>query len=181
LTAPVDQINMSLMTLSTRYAALLGAAFLFGCSAAGDKEPQPLRLQANEDRPGVVEAAAARWTTATGVPVEVAGGGVPVVFLQQVFDLDRELCGGLVHKMSGRLVRIEIATEPSGYCSGGSLMHELGHALLMHRGHTAHEHVEAAGHLLSAPSNPTTWIDEMSLEFVCTRIACGLFNPETGE
>jgi hypothetical protein len=163
----------------------LVAALVVGCSAAGEPaefDVGPLRLTPQKGHEYTVVAAAARWEGALGLPVQVVPeGGVPVLFVPQVFVMGVEACGGLTHTMSGRLVRIEIATDPSGYCSGGALLHELGHAIVRHYGDDnsmAPDHLELDGHLMSSPSNATTWIDEMSLELVCESVPCALFNPE---
>jgi hypothetical protein len=136
------------------------------------------------------EAAAARWSAATGCSVHVEAGGLPVraqgfIFaeelpsgLTRLHDTDpqlryRELCGATLWRDDGATaVGILIATNDLCDSEEGAA-HELGHLMAAKRGHSERG-------LMAGVNEPerTGAIDSASLEWVCEHFPCAAFNPE---
>jgi hypothetical protein len=136
------------------------------------------------------EAAAARWSAATGCDIRVGAGGVPVLAQARVFvvpdaegarvaDTDpdgtaTEACGAAAgHRRQLDGWTVYVATSPRVFCptAHGALPHELGHVLAASGGHA-----ESGLMRNSATVDP---IDEASLAFVCGAFPCATFAPET--
>lgn len=113
-----------------------------------------------------VEAAAERWSTATGCTLEVSDAGFPVVVVASVVRPDGSQSPGMT---TPERVEINVRILRNGQLDD-TLMHELGHAL-------GGNHTESMG-VLSRHKGHTDVIDAEALETVCSRLPCPAFNPE---
>lgn len=138
------------------------------------------------------EAAAARWSAATGCDVRVEAGGVPIVQQPYVLIQDepdgsktvhaeqstdgtrRHVCGATLFE-AGALVAIYLATEnhPCNVKGQGTriLPHEMGHALGGY-GHTD------GGMMHHDSPVPRPRINGADLALVCSRLRCARVRPE---
>lgn len=149
------------------------------CGMAFDPAPELL---------GAAEAAARRWSAATGCDVRVQAGGIPIVAWPRLFveytDDGHALLseinhGGAMKSICGlstwerdqaaiRIIDVSLACDVDY-----ALAHEMGHALAGVKGH-------AASGVLAAADDPdrSTVIDEHSLGGVYYSFPCASFVPE---
>lgn len=116
---------------------------------------------------GDVEAAAERWSAATGCLIEASDAGVPVRIVASIERPDGSQAPGATSEARD-LVEINVRCGPAQRKS--STFHELGHAL-------GGNHVASDG-VLSGEKGRRDVIDTESLASVCERLDCPVFNPE---
>lgn len=114
-----------------------------------------------------VQAAAERWSAATGCAIEASDAGVPVVLVDSIERPDGSQAPGAT-SAERDLVEVSALARPAQRQS--TTFHELGHAL-------GGEHTETDG-ILSGEKRRRDVIDAAALESVCSRLACLGFNPE---
>lgn len=116
---------------------------------------------------GDVEAAAERWSAATGCLVEVSDAGVPVRVVASIERPDGSQAPGATSPERD-LVEINVRVGPAQ--RKRTVLHELGHGL-------GGDHVESDG-VLSGQKGWRPVIDSAALESVCSKLDCPAFNPE---
>lgn len=139
-----------------------------GCVSSPPDPPAAERFSPDDEPElvAVVEDAAARWSRAACVPIEVGPGGVPVRLVDRLPRGDgTESLGATTADLS--LVQIHVRGR---YAWGRTVLHELGHAL-------GGGHVDTMG-ALSYHKGYEAVIDGASLASVCEKLACECFNPE---
>lgn len=114
-----------------------------------------------------VEAAAERWSVATGCLIEVGDEGVPVRLAASIVRPDGTEAPGATSEARD-LVEINVRVGPAQ--RERTVLHELGHAL-------GGDHVSSDG-VLSGSKGWRPVIDAASLESVCSRLRCGWLAPE---
>lgn len=138
-------------------------------------EPCGMAFSPDLELLAATEAAAVRWSTATGCDVRVREGGIPIFAYDHLYateEPDREICGKATWSEDESEV---IYLEVSLACNvEDTTTHEVGHALAQLKGHSF-TGVMASGH----NKNRTELIDEASLELVCYLFDCVGFNPES--
>lgn len=138
------------------------------CGMAFDPAPELLEA---------TEAAAVRWSAATGCDVRVEAGGVPVVLVRGLVTASgKRAAGAWRHTAESDVcLRVDIDDEFGG---PRAVAHELGHCL-MHRVNLAPQnlagsHAESGLMAEGAPGD----IDGASLSLVCSSFDCAAFTPE---
>jgi hypothetical protein len=168
------------------------AAFVLAVLLAACGEPiehGPIVLSPDADTLQLVEQAALQWTAATGIPVLIGEGGIPVSTAEQVVDMHGVSVCGFTEvtrmKHSQEFVRIDrvlIATRPPpgcpGWQTGYTVLHELGHVVCNHGVDelTANDCHSAEG-LMAEHANDTDTIDAASLDVVCSYAPCAWIEP----
>lgn len=120
------------------------------------------------------EAAAARWSAATGCDVRVGEGGVPVVFVDPIADglvgigANGESASGGVYRYESTGACAQIG-QVAGHSTGQTIAHEIGHCIGQ-PGHTEY------GLMSPYAEGP---LDATSLQRVCDVFPCVTFSPET--
>jgi hypothetical protein len=118
----------------------------------------------------IVQNWADRWSAATGCPVTVGEGGIPMSLTDDLHGKDgTKLSGNTTFDHQGRPLRIEL--DPAQF-SIETLGHEMGHALALQPLHAADGVLS-----LRAPDRQPT-ISAETLSLVCERHACAAFIPE---
>lgn len=163
-------------------ALLLAMSGCAGMGPSSEKIP-PLSLWPEAALADATESAAARWTAATGIAINVGTGGTPVTFEADIYDpaTEKQDCGITQwKKLHGMWHSADFVEIHSGHVKGcpaweTTLLHELGHAV------SACDHVPDADDALMSPSMSSAphWIDAESLALVCETADCTEFNPET--
>lgn len=113
------------------------------------------------------DAAAERWSAATGCAVEASDAGVPIDIVASIVRPDGTQAPGVTSEERDRIevnVRCRVGQRAS------VVLHEMGHAL-------GGDHVEGDG-VLSGEKGRRDVIDAASLASVCSRLDCPEFNPE---
>lgn len=187
--AMANEINSIRRSMRTLYhAALLGA---IGCAQGApipsgtlDMSPSSAPAEQALDAPAcervfspeagleaATQAAAERWSAATGCDVHLGEGGWWVLWAGEITIVDAP--AGTVGL--GATYPDDRATWIARDQSLGDLTftvtHEMGHALRAERGH-------ADSGLMAAAAKPGALIDDASLSFVCATLPCEAFNPE---
>ena len=122
-----------------------------------------------------VARAAERWARATGCDVRVGEGGIPVVMVDEILDLDGNRAAGVSNVEACNVASIEIAR----YASRPSrvALHEMGHALSQ-----PCNVYDGTGHAdtgIMTPDSAADVIDAASLSLICEGgLDCRTFNPE---
>jgi len=124
-------------------------------------DPAPALLEATE-------AAATRWSAATGCDVRVEAGGVPVRFASAE-ERGGHQAAAVRNRVTGEW-SVGVAPSLLRWTAETLLTHELGHVLGC-LGHTT-DGLMAETTTLYAP------IDASALDCVCSSLACALFAPE---
>lgn len=114
-----------------------------------------------------VEAAAERWSAAAECQVVVGAGGVPMRIVASIVRPDGTQAPGAT-SAARDLVEINVRLGPEQRAR--TVFHELGHVL-------GGDHTASDG-VLSGKKGYRVVIDGPALESVCSRLACGGFNPE---
>jgi len=119
------------------------------------------------------EAAAARWSPATGCDVRVDEGGLPVVVLDDVINLEGESKNARTtfkgEPGAATPLAIEVRRDiPRDF--GRVMVHEMGHAL------GGHGHTDSG--VMKGKSEAGAPIDALSLSLVCENLSCVAFVPE---
>jgi hypothetical protein len=165
-----------------RLSVRLALGLLTGCLPPAERPP--IVLSPSPEMRELVERAAPQWTEATGIPLRIAGGGIPVQAAARALDKDGEpSCGTTVvtrRVADAKFIRIEgvtIAKEPPLGCphwsTGRTLLHELGHIICDWHVDASLEHAcHSSGGLMAAVSNETDHVDSESLETVCAFADC---------
>jgi hypothetical protein len=160
----------------------LALGLLTGCLPPAERPP--VVLSPTVETRELVERAAAQWTRATGIPIRIAGGGIPVQAAARALDRNgAPSCGTTVvtrRVADSKFIRIEgvtIAKEPPLGCphwsTGRTLLHELGHVICDWHVDASLDHAcHSSGGLMAAVSNETNRIDASSLETVCAYANC---------
>jgi hypothetical protein len=155
---------------------------LVGCSCgAADVAPAPEPVPAAPecrvvfspelDIAELTEDAALEWSEATGCDVRTGDGGIPVRFVDRILNLKGEPQCGVTHRerdAAGAIVGakdIEISTNVGDRChlTARDVLHEMGHGLAPHRGHTAEG-------LLAPVPNGVDYVDAVSAEYVSAEL-----------
>lgn len=118
----------------------------------------------------VVQNWADRWSAATGCPITVGEGGIPLSLTPDLHGKDgRKLAGDTFFDRAGHPLRIEL--DPAEFDSD-TIGHEMGHALALRAEHAP----DGILSLRSRLRQPT--ISAETLATVCERHVCRAFNPE---
>lgn len=169
------------------------AALLAGCGGAA---PEPTVAFERVDHltlspaPELLEETtewAARWSAASGIPVTVGAGGVPVAFADpSEFELGSTECGSAKMTFPTKagaarwhVVSISINAVPDEYCpsTGYAIGHELAHALGGPLAtHTTYGYAEVFAARLGPDERYR--IGEATLDSVCGSGACTVYAPE---
>lgn len=144
---------------------------LVGC-ACGEEALTPAAtcsvvLSPDEAIQGQTEAAAQRWSEATGCDIAVRPGGVPLHIVAGIRRPDGTQAPGAT---SAARDLVEINVRVRGEQLAVTILHELGHAL-------GGNHVATHG-ILSGEKGYDPVIDDLSLGEVCAHRSCLSFNPE---
>jgi hypothetical protein len=152
------------------------------CGMAFDPAPELL---------AATDAAAERWSAATGCDVRVEAGGLPVraqgfIFAEELPNgLTRlhaadpelryhELCGATLWRDGGATaVGIVIGIANEGCDPAEGVAHEMGHRLAAKRGHSERGLMAGANE-----TGRTGAIDESSLVWVCETLPCSTLTAE---
>lgn len=121
-------------------------------------------------------SAAARWSTASGCDIHVAGGGIPVRAQDYVFNEEGKRACGIATWNDERTAVLEIAVAvvDAACLPPYTVLHEMGHALAGIQGHTL------SGVMADAASKAkSTRIDSASLQLACVGLHCSRFEPES--
>jgi hypothetical protein len=162
--------------------------------AEAEPEPVPCGM-AFDPAPELLagtEAAAERWSAATGCDVRVEAGGVPMKAWTSLFaetrpdghtllsrinhgGTMRHICGLSTWTEDASAVRIIDVSLPYPGCEDveWSVAHEMWHALVAVKGH-ALSGIGASG---DSPDK-SALIDAASLAAVCSSLPCSVFSPE---
>ncbi len=177
----VRAIELAVKRRRAPLSALLGL-LMFGCAQV-DAPSGPLTLSPDANVAAAVADAVAAWSTAAGVEIVIAPGGVPVRSVDGLEDCGSTYTARKDH--SGKLVRIEaieIRTDPTDGCMPwpATLRHELGHALQQWASPDARPDTD--GHtpsgLMAAKASGIEVVDEPAIEKVCAVASCSTFEPE---
>ncbi len=114
-----------------------------------------------------VEAAALRWSAATGCSIEASDAGVPIVIVASIVRPDGTQAPGMT---TADRDRVEVNVRMRGERRRSTVLHELGHLL-------GGEHVESDG-VLSGDKGRRDVIDGAALDSVCSRLDCAAVSPE---
>lgn len=152
-------------------------------TCCGGGEAEPSRAIVLSPEPALAELTqewASRWSVATGIPVLVGEGGIPVMGVDSIPDEDgKPPCGRTQNLFSGgeflRTDNIRVDTTPSERCAawGYALGHEIAHAIAPGITHPDEG-------LLRAPQRRGVelGIDAEALAAVCSAVECPAFQPE---
>ncbi len=172
----------------TRALGLVLAILLAGCA-------QGVSVDAVETRPdvvltsvnvpaGMLEDAAARWATATGLDIRVGAGGVPVEVVPQAYMFGDPVCGVTATNVVTGPRYVQVSTEPpAGKCRSTAdvLTHEVAHVIAWTFAPTAPAgsvHTHSAG-LMTVGYE--TAIDGDALAALCALAPCSVMIPEAPE
>jgi hypothetical protein len=149
---------------------LLITTLIVACGAPAEDEPTcGFALAPDAEAAAAAEDTAARWSAATGCAVTVREDGLPVLTVDQSYDLEGNPKHGGTWRDGDTLTRIELTRRNDPDAFARALLHESGHALRDIPGHSA-------SGLMSATGGPI--IDAESLAFVCEGLGCTAFEPE---
>lgn len=121
----------------------------------------------------LVESAATQWSEATGCDVRLGEGGIPVSYVERIVDARGNPQCGETHRLrddSGAILGVDfihISTNLADRCHlhARDVLHEMGHGLAPHRGHTTEG--------LMAPTwDAVDYVDEPARAFVCSELGC---------
>jgi hypothetical protein len=128
-----------------------------------------------------VEAAAARWSAATGCEIRVGAGRIPVTMSEQLTNpITGEHPQGITEYLPTR-IGLQRGMVPTVHQAGAGVtdnesmlflvaMHEMGHSLGIH------QEMDLSGGVMSVSGDGLVHAAE--LEVVCAAIACEVFAPE---
>jgi hypothetical protein len=141
-----------------------------------EAEPEPCGMAFDPDPEllAATEAAAKRWSAATGCDVRIEAGGVPIVLAepQDVRDESGTPKRAITEVRDGLPVRIAYRRGPLlPWTVETMLTHEMGHALGMR------EHTQTG--LMAETTELGAPIDAESLAGVCAVLECSAFVPES--
>lgn len=114
-----------------------------------------------------VEAAAERWSRATGCNIEVSDAGVPVRIAASIVRPDGTQAPGKTSEARD-LIEVNVRLGPGQRRS--TVLHELGHAL-------GGDHTDTDG-ALSGQKGRRDVIDDAACVTVCRSLDCGALSPE---
>lgn len=130
-----------------------------------------VRLSPDPELAAPVEAAAQRWSAATGCRIDIGApgdGGVPVALVATVLRPDGSEAPAVT---SAARDRLEVNARVGAAQRQRTLDHELGHVL-------GGDHTASDGVLSGEPGRRDV-IDPEALESVCSRLRCSAFSPES--
>jgi len=121
----------------------------------------------------LAETAAFEWSEATGCNVHTGEGGIPVSFVDRVLTPKGEPMCGETHRLrdeAGAIIGVDfihISTNRADRChlTARDVLHEMGHGLAPHRGHTPEG-------LMADHWTAVDYVDAVSAAFVCGELGC---------
>ena len=162
--------------MSDRRAIVLGLWLLLpACSSSSPLDDAPsseaepehatLLLSPDPELYAVTRDWASKWSAATGLPVLVGPGGLPLFAADRVTNDGAEVCGTTTIT-DGVPVEIQIDMTPPDRCVGWGYMvgHEIGHALAGDPGH------EDDGLMAQKPALGVQLT--VDADYVCDRVGC---------
>ncbi len=117
------------------------------------------------------ENAALEWSEATGCDVHTGDGGIPISFAERITNDQGEPQCGVTHRVraeTGEILGasdIEISTAARCRLTARDVLHEMGHGLAPHRGHTFE------GLMTAAPSG-VDHVDDVAVRSICAELGC---------
>lgn len=166
--------------------AVAGLVFGVGCAAGSDVgEVGAVVLSPTPEARADVEAAAARWSAATGIAIVVAPGGLPIELRDGVSaPAGYGVCAITESDGNGpKSMRVD-SDPPAGACNtrANVVAHEVGHVIC--RTFTPHASADACHsdtglmrHAVADLARDSV-INEASLAAVCANAPCSVFAPE---
>lgn len=128
-------------------------------------------LAADEALAGAVDAAAERWSAATGCQIvrgETERARARFALVPSVLRPDGSEAPA---KTTADRSRVEVSARTGQRQRQSTVLHELGHVL-------GGDHTASGGVLSGAPEGRSDVIDAEALETVCARLACAFMAPE---
>lgn len=126
-----------------------------------------LTVRADPALVGEVEAAAARWSAATGVHIALGDAGPEFVLEPVVLRPDGSEAPAAT---SADRQRVRVSARTGARQRASTTLHELGHVL-------GGDHTDTDG-VLGGSKDRTDRIDAAALETVCARLSCAWLSPE---